>query len=114
MFAPAVFNLKLYRGDTATWVFTLWQDRQRTQPVDLTTASPKSEIRERHGGPLILALPLKTTLPNVIEAELSQEDSLKLNRRSAVWDLQLTLDDGTVATVVSGHVFVTPSVTDSA
>jgi hypothetical protein len=111
---PAVFNLKLYRGDTASWVFTLWQDRKRTQPVDLTGVEPKSEIRERHGGALILALPLKTTLPNIIEADLSRDDSQKLTRRSAVWDLQLTLGDGTVATVVSGHVFVTPSVTESA
>lgn len=111
---PVNFALKVYQGDTYAWGFTLWQDRARTVPVDLTDVTPKAEIRDRSGGALMLALPLTVTLPNVIVADLSRDDSLKLTRRSGVWDLQLTLDDGTVSTVVAGNVFITPSVTDSA
>jgi hypothetical protein len=111
---PATFPLKVYQGDTYSWSFALWQDRDRTTPVDLTGVTPKAEIRDRPGGPLVLALPLTITLPNVIVADLSRDDSLRLERRNGVWDLQLTLDDGTVSTVVAGHVVVTASVTDSA
>jgi len=111
---PATFALKIYKGDTYSWSFTLWQDRARNTPVDLTGVTPKAEIRDRPGGALALALPVTITLPNVIVADLSRDDSLRLERRNGVWDLQLTLDDGTVATVVAGHVFVTASVTDSA
>lgn len=111
---PATFPLKIYQGDTYAWDFTLWQDRARSVPVDLEGVTPKAEIRDRAGGDLVLTLPLTITLPNVITADLSRDDSLRLNRRNGVWDLQLTLDDGTVSTVVAGQVAVTPCVTDSA
>jgi hypothetical protein len=111
---PATFPLKVYQGDTYSWSFALWQDRARTLPVDLTGVTAKAEIRDRPGGPLVLPLPLSITLPNMIVADLSRDDSLRLERRNGVWDLQLTLDDGTVTTIVSGHVLVTASVTDSA
>lgn len=111
---PANFALTVYQGDTYSWDFTLWQDRARTVPVDLDGVTPKAEIRDRSGGNLMLALPLTITLPNVITAALARDDSLKLNRRTGVWDLQLTLDDGAVTTIVAGNVFVTPAVTDSA
>lgn len=111
---PAHFALTIYQGDTYDWDFTLWQDRARTVPIDLEGVTPKAEIRDRSGGALMLALSLDVTLPNVITASLSRTDSLKLTRRSGVWDLQLTLIDGTVTTIVAGNVLVTPAVTDSA
>ena len=114
MTTPANVTLQVYRGDTASWEFTLWHDTDRTQPVDLTGVVPKAEIRDRHGGALMLELPLTVTLPNVIEADLSSDDSNRLTRHKGVWDLQLTLPDATVATVIAGSVYITPSVTDSA
>jgi hypothetical protein len=111
---PASFSLQVYRGDSFSWEFVLWHDADRTQPVNLTGVTPKAEIRDRHGGTLMLELPLTVTLPNVIEADLSPDDSQKLTRHKGVWDLQLTLPDDTVATVIAGHVFIKPSVTDSA
>lgn len=110
---PARFSLDVYRGDTASWEFILWHDADRTQPIDLTGVTPKAEIRDRPGGTLMLELPLTITLPNVIEADLSRDDSLKLTRHKGVWDLQLTLPDDRVATVIAGHVFIKASVTDS-
>jgi len=114
MTTPANVTLSVYRGDSASWEFALWHDTGRTLPVDLTGVTPKAEIRDRHGGTLMLELPLTVTLPNVIEAGLSSDDSNKLTRHKGVWDLQLTLPDSTVATVIAGAVFITPSVTDSA
>lgn len=111
---PASVDLSIYRGDSSSWEFILWHDDERSEPVDLTGVTPKAEIRDRAGGTLMLELPLRVTLPNVIEADLSPEDSQKLTRRIGVWDLQLTLPDDWVATVISGHVFVRASVTDSA
>lgn len=110
---PANVPLSVYRGDSYSWSFRLWADRERTQPVDLTGATPKAEIRDRAGGTLMLPLPLTVELPNVIVADLSPADGKKLTRHKGVWDLQLTLADGTVTTVIAGDVFVRASVTDS-
>lgn len=111
---PVTFALVVYQGDSASWAFKFWQDRERTIPVDLTDVAAKAEIRDRPGGRLLLPLPLAITPPNLVVADLSSADSRKLARRNGVWDMQFTLADGTVATVVSGHVHVTLDVTDSA
>lgn len=108
------FSLVVYQGDSASWAFKFWQDRERTIPVDLTDVTAKAEIRDRPGGNLMLPLPLTITPPNLVVAALTSTDSRKLTRRNGVWDMQFTLADGTVSTVVSGHVHVTPDVTDSA
>src|SRR5215472_13165087 len=110
---PVHVPLSVYRGDTYSWSFAFWMDTDRSQPVDLTGATPKAEIRDRPGGTLMLELPLTVTLPNIIVADLSSDDSLKLTRHTNAWDLQLTLADGSVATVIAGSVFVTQSTTDS-
>jgi hypothetical protein len=110
---PAEFALQVYRGDTYSWSFALWENIERTQPVDLTGATAKAEIRAKPGGELWVDMPLTVTLPNIIVADLSADDSRKLVSKLGAWDLQLTLDDGTVATVIAGGVFVTPDTTDS-
>lgn len=114
MTLPVNFPLSVYQGDTYEWTFRLWADRARSTPIDLTGAEAKAEIRDRPGGRLLLALSPTVTMPNEIAVDLTREDSLKLTRRNARWDLQLTLDDGTVTTVVAGHVVVTLAVTESA
>lgn len=113
MTLPVNFALNIYQGDTYEWAFSLWADRDRTTPVDLTGVDAKAEIRDRPGGTLLLMLAPTITLPNEVDVVLSREDSLKLKRRTGRWDLQLTLGDGTVTTVVAGHVFVALSVTES-
>jgi hypothetical protein len=110
---PARFNLSVYRGDTYSWRFVLWQDRARTIPVDLDGITPKAEIRDRPGGAVMVDLPLDIELPNIIVAKLSADDGKKLTR-NGVWDLQLTINAASVvATVIAGHVFVRAQVTDS-
>lgn len=107
---PSDYALTIYRGDTYRWQFRLWQDAAKTSPVDLTTATVKSEIRSTGGG-LIAPLDCTVTLPNVIDAVLSAAASSKLPTFPARWDLQLTWDTGDVQTPVGGTVTVQTDVT---
>jgi len=109
---PGDFPLVLYRGDSYRWRFTLWANAAKTDPVDLTNVTVKSEIRAAPSSALLATLTTTVELPNVIAAELSPTACATLPA-SAAWDLQLTYPDGTVATVLAGAVAVTPDVTDS-
>ena len=86
---PGLYSLNIYRGDTYQWRFQLWQDAERTDPVDLTDAQVASEIRDKSGGALIVALDCIVTLPNIIDAVLDPASSALCPPRG-VWDLQLT------------------------
>jgi hypothetical protein len=84
-----------------------------TQPVDLTTITPKAEIRDKSGGMVIVPIELDIELPNIIHAVLSSTATAS-TPTLGVWDLQLTDDaSGDVQTVLGGSVTVTPDVTDS-
>ena len=109
---PSNYALALYRGDTYDWLFVLWADANKTQPVDLTNVVPKAEIRNKPGGDLIGALICEVELPNKINMSLNAATSKLLS--SGAWDLQLTYANGAVATVLAGKVTVTIDVTDSA
>ena len=111
---PARVPLTVYQGDTYSWQFALWQDIERTVPVDLDGMTPKAEIRTRSGAPVLVNLGLDVTLPNGITATLSRDDSLKLAVPHARWDMQLTLADGSVTTIMAGPVSVTRAITESA
>ena len=109
---PGPFSLAIYRGDTHAWRFTLWQDAERTQPVDLNGIAVKAEIRDRPAGDVIQALHLTVTLPNIVDATLTSAESAALPS-SGRWDLQLTDAANWVSTVLAGGVTVTGDVTDS-
>jgi hypothetical protein len=111
---PASYTLVIYRGDTYSWDFLLWDDVANSIPADLTGVAVKSEIRDRPSGNLIIPLTLTVTLPNTINAALNAPSSALLPVPSGVWDLQLTYPDGGVLTVVAGEVHVTADVTGSA
>ena len=109
---PGAFSLAIYRGDTHAWRFTLWQDAAKTIPVDLNGIAVKAEIRDRPGGSVIQALHLTVTMPNIIDATLSSEETAAL-LAAGRWDLQLTDAQDWVSTVLAGGVTVTGDVTDS-
>jgi hypothetical protein len=111
---PASYDLVIYRGDTYSWDFLLWNDIHNGIPTDLTGVVVKSEIRDRPSGNLIIPLTLTVTLPNTINAALSAASSALLPVPLGVWDLQLTYPDGDVLTVIAGEVYVTADVTGSA
>lgn len=107
---PANLPLDLYRGDSGRMRVTLLDKAQ--QPIDLTGAVAKAEIRDRPAGTTIILLTCVITLPNIIDVTLSAEDSHKLPSKG-VWDLQLTFASGEVKTPLAGQVLVTTDVTDS-
>jgi hypothetical protein len=109
---PGKYDLKIYRGDTYRWRFTVWSDPARTQPADLTGATAKSEIRDKTGGTVKATINCVITIPNYVDAVLSDVASKALNT-NGVWDLQLTMASGDVVTVLAGQVTVTGDVTDS-
>lgn len=114
MTTTVIVPLQVYQGDTYSWLFTLWQDEARTVPVDLTGTTPKAEIRMRSGAPLLADLACDVQLPNEITMKLERDESLKLVQPHARWDLQLTLPDSSVTTIIAGPVTVTRAITESA
>jgi hypothetical protein len=109
---PGGFSLLIYRGDTHAWRFTLWQDVEKTEPVDLTGINVKAEIRDRAAGAVIQSIALAVTQPNIIDAKLTAAETSAL-LVSGVWDLQLTDPSGWVSTILAGSVKVVGDVTDS-
>lgn len=108
---PGKYDLNVYRGDSCSWRFTVWQDAAATVPLDLTGVTPAAEVRNGPGGTIYVALPLTIT-SNHVDVVLSAQNSQKLPAKG-VWDLQLTFPNGDVRTIVGGAVTVTADVTDS-
>ena len=110
---PGGYSLVIYRGDTHAWRFTLWQDHEKTIPVDLNGIAVKAEIRDRPAGTVIQPLTLAVTQPNIIDASLTATQTGQLQIADGRWDLQLTDLNGWVSTVLAGAVKVTGDITDS-
>jgi hypothetical protein len=110
---PGVYNLDLYRGDTYTWRFALWEDQERVDPVDLSTAQVASQIRDKPGGATIVNMGIAITLPNIIDVDISADlwDGITISK--GAWDLEVTYASGAVQTYVAGSVKVTTDVTNS-
>lgn len=109
---PGDYPLNLYRGDSYAWDFVCWADDGKTQPVDLTGAVAKAEIRNISGGATIMELACSIS-GNTVTVELDAALWATWTLKAAVWDLQLTYPSGTIATIVAGKVTITPDVTDS-
>ena len=112
---PGSYNLDLYRGDTYKWQFQLFQDNDQTQPVNLTGATLKSEIRDKTAGTVVI--PITCTLSatptdGIINAVLAATAFAGMPQHG-VWDLQVTFSNGDIHTVLAGTVTVTADVTDS-
>lgn len=106
------YNLGVYRGDTAYWQFVFWDDRQKTQPTDLTGVTPLCQIRPQIDGSVIATIQCAVGLPNIINCSLEATitDTLPAH---AVWDLQLTYPSGDVLTPICGNVTTAPDVSDA-
>jgi hypothetical protein len=110
--APAAYALDLYRGDTFARTFVLWQDAERTQPVDLTDATARAQVRDEVVGELIVELVASIELPNTVQVGLAADDWPAGSTFTAgVWDLELTFADGSVSTIAAGPVRVSGDVT---
>jgi hypothetical protein len=110
---PGVYDMTLYRGDSYAWLFVLWENAAKTQPVDLSDAVAKAEIRDKPAGTNIT--PLDCTIEagtNKIDAQLSAADCHGLPK-AGTWDLQITFGTVGVRTVLAGKVTIINDVTDS-
>jgi hypothetical protein len=108
---PGVYDLSIYRGDNFGFQVVLWEDPDKTTPVDLTGATAKAEIRDNPGGVLSVAFVCTITPPNTVALALDAAAAAMV--RAGVWDLQITRADGWISTVLGGAVELTPDVTDS-
>lgn len=109
---PGSFDLDLYRGDSYHWTFVLWQDKNKTIPIDLNGATVKAEIRDKPSGAAIVHLTTVVTLPNTIVMTMTPAMYADCPVEG-VWDCQVTFSDLDVHTVLRGFVGVTADVTDS-
>jgi hypothetical protein len=111
---PGNYPLKLYHGDSYEWQFKLWLDTGKTQPLDLTDATAKAEIRDKPGGLTIFPLDCSIST-NIVTVVLTAAMCTTLPIASNMaWDLQLTYaTSGAVNTILAGAVTVTEDVTDS-
>ena len=105
MTTPTTVPISVYRGDCKHWKLTLFTG-DGTTPYDLAGLTVAAEIRN---GTAVATIDPVVTLPNIIDLELTAEESAKV-KTPARWDCQLTGDD-CVTTVAAGPVTVTGDVT---
>jgi hypothetical protein len=107
---PGTYDLTLYRGDTTRIDFVLWHDAAKTQPVDVSGAVAKAQIRDRPDSTAVVAELLCGGSGNTVTVTVPDATSAKLGK-NGFWDLQLTWSSGDVQTVVAGLVYAEPDVT---
>lgn len=113
MAKPGSYNLDIYRGDTQQWQFVLWEDEDKTQPIDLTGVAVMAEIRDKPAGAKITEIACTVVDPNIINAYLSADISHALPIKAGYWDLELTYPGDIVTTILAGSVTITPDITNS-
>ena len=104
---PGSYSLAIYRGDSYTWTFRVWEDEGHTNAVDLTGEEARAEVCVGTGRHV---LECEITLPNVITVTLDAGVSAGLTG-SGRWDLQLRYSEDVVYTLVAGGVSVASDVT---
>lgn len=113
---PAQQNISIYKGDSFSFSFTLFQRDENgdptTDPVDLTDAEAKAQIRSTEDSGAVMA-----------EFDVEHDDeggtvTLSLGPvattalvSNGVWDVQLTYPDGTVKTYLHGNMSLVKEVT---
>lgn len=108
---PATQNIKITRGDTEVFVFTL-QNSNGTA-MDLTGSTFASQIRYTYDSATIAAsftCVLTNAVGGVVTSTLTAGDSALLTTGAAFWDLQRNVG-GVVTTILSGKCTVLPDVT---
>jgi hypothetical protein len=109
---PGRFSLQLYRGDSASYQFTIWSDRQGMTPLDIAGCIPLAEIRDAPGGLLLATMTTIIQAPNIVKMSLTPGQTLALPHK-AVWDLQLSFGTSEVLTPIAGGVAVQDDVSAS-
>jgi hypothetical protein len=116
MSLPASKSLDLYRGDTFPFAARLWSDDAMTVPVDLSSVTPRAQIRTECElvivDSLILEIACVVELPNIVHMTIAAASWPEVVPERARWDLELVdATAGTVRTVLAGPVRITDDVT---
>lgn len=107
---PGAYSLSIYRGDSYSWEFLLWQDAAKTIPMSTAGAVANAQIRNAPGGQLLAQLTTTIGSPNIVNMFLDAPTSRSLNPGLWSWDLQVTYNGGIVQTVLAGNAAVTEDV----
>lgn len=111
---PGQADITIYQGDTFNGFMRLRTQNPDGTPgayIDLTGAVGLAQIRPDEASAVILAdftvtLADQVALTGGVFFTLAPADTTALNPGQAMWDIQLTLADGTVNTYLKGVVTV--------
>jgi len=116
MIDPVEYNFKIYLGQTLKYPFVVWNDEEQTSPYDFTGCTVKSQARvlpeSTTGINLNATIVSNTIYLNATPAQLASF-VVAANNKSAkyYYDVEVTLADTSIWTVVRGIVEVFPEVT---
>lgn len=121
--APSDLNLVIYQGASLqhTWTWVYGPDEETAEPVDLTSATARAQVRRTRasrdvlldlsteGGELVLSAlgEIRLHVPGDITAALP---TLPVGVR-AFWDLEIVWPDGDICRLLQGRVTISPEVT---
>jgi hypothetical protein len=98
---PTAVDLCVYRGDD--FFLRVSVSALTGDPADLTGCVPMAQVRASADDPAVLATFACVITDNVVDLHLAAADTAALPTY-AVWDVQLTYPDTTVATLAAGAV----------
>lgn len=114
----AVLDRTIYRGDTKLITIGLWSNRYQQVPFDLTGATLLGQVRAAVDGTVlctltctVLAAVAPSTIRNKVSIELTAANSATLSPGAVlVWDVQATMTDSRVYTLVGGKFTISGDV----
>lgn len=104
-------------GADAAARFVLYDDDERTTPTDLTGVTGACEVRTKLGGTLLATADVTVDGPTgTVDVHLPADESAGWSARTttAVFDVELTADDGTVTRLCTGTLDISPNTTTGA
>lgn len=106
--------IRCKRGDTFWRGFEYYSDASYSVPIDITASTFKMDVSTANGITKIFSLTLgdglTITAPNILEITISAED-MEVNAGTYKYDLEKTLVDGTVTTIMEGSFTVDSDLT---
>lgn len=93
-------------------------------PYDITNCKARMQIRQKRGGPVLIAVNSTTAggggivftdaVHGKIEVTITDEATQSLNVSRAKYDLEIVYPSGDVIRVLQGNVTISPNITDDA
>lgn len=117
-----VQNLLIPQGHTYFMSFVWANDPAGTQPVDLTNATIRMQIRRAQQQTLMLEARSDGDAPMIthggdtglVEVTLTDEATTMLSSRKCKYDIEVTMPDGATYRMMQGDVTVDPNITQEA